>query len=114
MPERNCATCTKKQQRDWGCDAAKNENGEWVGHKAVIPDTFDDEDYFGCLRRPVKDDPGFFSELMSLYGLYKEGVLADEGSISSQATRYVTLMRLVHGVVNECHAKQREDAQKGR
>lgn len=96
----------------WGCHAAKNDRGEWT-NRAFEPVAFDGEDYWGCLRRPVKDDPELFRELMMLYGLFKEGTLADDGGLSSQAMRYVNLMKLVHGVVNECHAQQREDAGKG-
>jgi hypothetical protein len=62
-----------------------------------------------CPRRPVKDDPAYFGAVMSLYGLYKEGVLADEGAIYSQATKYVTTMRLIHSTVDECLTVLRED-----
>jgi hypothetical protein len=107
LTERVCSTCTKKQMREWGCDAAKNEKGEWV-NKSALPMEVDGEDSWACPRRPVKDDPLLFSEVMSHYGLYKEGVLADEGAINSQATKYVAVMRLVHSVVSECRAEQME------
>lgn len=71
---------------------------------------FEGVETWACPRRPVKDDPASFVELMGLYGLYAEGVLADEGSIMSQAVKYVTLMRLVHSVVVECQSQQREEA----
>ncbi|MFO1083119.1 MAG: hypothetical protein U1E21_01015 [Reyranellaceae bacterium] len=47
---------------------------------------------------------------MALYSLYAEGVLADDGALMSQAVKYVTLMRLVHAVVNECEAQRIEEA----
>lgn len=75
-----------------------------------MPDDFDGERQWQCLRRPVKDDPASFGDLMALYSLYAEGVLADDGALMSQATRYVTLMRLVHSVVNECQAQRIEEA----
>lgn len=100
-----CSTCTAHQKIEWGCDAYQDEKGEWQ-KKALIPERMDNEDVWVCPRRPVKDDPAFYSELMSLYALYKEGVLADEGSIMSQSTKYVNLMRLVHAAVNECYAEK--------
>lgn len=67
---------------------------------------------WACPRRPVKDDPAAFAELMGLYALYAEGVLADDGPIMGQTVKYVTLMRLVHAVVAECQAQQKEEARK--
>ncbi len=63
---------------------------------------------WACPRRPVKDDPALFGELMSLYGMCAEGVLADEGGVMSQAVKYLAIMRLIHGTVNECRAEQME------
>lgn len=107
LTDRVCSKCTVRQQKEFGCDAYQDESGSW--HKpAVTPIEIDGKETWACPRRPVKDDPAFFGELMSLYGLYKEGVLADEGSIMSQSQKYVTLMRLVHNTVAECHAEMRE------
>jgi hypothetical protein len=107
LPDRVCSKCTPGQQKEWGCDAYQDDKGAW--HKrSLVPMEVDGKESWVCPRRPVKDDPSFFGELMTLYGLYKEGVLADEGSIMSQSQKYVTLMRLVHSTVNECQAEMRE------
>lgn len=104
-----CATCTARQQREYGCDAREVEPGKWEGG-ALAPDDFDGVRQWQCLRRPVKDDPAAFAELMGFYGLYAEGVLADDGALMSQAAKYVTLMRLVHSVVNECEGQKMNEA----
>jgi hypothetical protein len=78
----------------------------------VAPVVFDGVESWACPRRPVKDDPAAFAELMGLYALYTEGVLADEGAIMGQAVKYVTLMRLVHSVVTECQVQQQEEVRK--
>ena len=106
-----CSGCSARQRKEYGCDARRDENGAWVD-KALVPMVIDGIESWACPRRPVKDDPSAFVELMGLYGLYAEGVLADEGSIMSQAVKYVTLMRLVHSVVVECQVQQREEAKK--
>ena len=53
--------------------------------------------------RPVAEGDADF-----LYGLYAEGVLADEGGVMSQTVKYLAIMRLIHGTVNECRAEQME------
>jgi hypothetical protein len=108
-----CSTCSPAKQKEYGCNAKQDENGVWID-KSLIPITLDGVDTWQCPRRPVKDDPAYFGELMGLYNLYAEGVLADEGAIMSQATKYVTLMRLVHSTVNECEAQKLEDAKNRR
>jgi len=107
-PERVCSTCTDRNKKEWGCDAKQDENGVWT-NRSMMPERIDDVDTWVCPRRPIKDEPFMFGEIMSLYSLYKEGVLANEGSITSQALRYVTTMRLVAGTVSECQAVKMED-----
>jgi hypothetical protein len=106
-----CSSCSARQRREYGCDARQDANGEWID-KAVVPMVFDGVETWACPRRPVRDDPACFAELMGLYALYAEGVLADDGAIMSQAVKYVTLMRLVHSVVTECQVQQREEWKK--
>ncbi len=107
LPERNCATCTARQQKEWGCDARQRPDGTWTD-RALVPMEVDGREDWACPRRPVKDDPALFGELMSLYGLYAEGVLADEGGVMSQTVKYLAIMRLIRGTVNECRAEQME------
>lgn len=107
LPERVCTTCTARQQKEWGCDAKQMPDGSWID-RALVPMQVDGKESWACPRRPVKDDPALFGELMSLYGLYTEGVLADDGAIMSQAVKYLATMRLVHGTVAECRAAQME------
>lgn len=100
-----------RRQKEYGCNARQDETGAWID-KAVAPVVFDGTESWACPRRPVKDDPAAFAELMGLYALYTEGVLADDGALMGQAVKHVTLMRLVHSVVAECQAQQREEARK--
>ncbi len=90
MPERDCAKC--KRQAEWGCNAKQAEGGTWT-NKALIPLKIDEEDWWGCPRRPIKDDPALWSELMFHYGMFKKGFLPDDGSPSAQAYRGIQLLR---------------------
>jgi hypothetical protein len=59
------------------------------------------EDWWGCPRRPVLDDPRLFAELSHLYGMREKGFLPYPGSYLEQPNVFVEGMHVLDAVVAE-------------
>lgn len=98
LPERDCATCTVHQKRNWGCE-----------DDAEVPLDMEGEEVWRCPRRFFLDNTAYVSELLWLYGQWQKGFMPEEGGISSQPhklVRSVKIIDLAHGAVEEA---RRED-----
>ncbi len=105
LPERNCARCSSEKRKEWGCYAFKNEKGEWE-NQALIPVMMDGVDQYQCPRRPVKDRPWWFSEILQTYAHYKNGFLPGPGGIDSQPRKLMRLLAIVDSVTAEVENNQ--------
>ena len=105
MPERKCEGC--KNQVMWGCFAEstgaldENGRGKW-SNPALIPLVIDDEEIWRCPRRPIKDEPAYWSRLLFAYGFYKKGILPDAGALTDQSNKAVMLFGVIDDISQEC------------
>ena len=99
LAERDCAVCNR--QAEWGCHARQNADGSWQ-NQAALPLRIDHEEVFRCPRRPIKDDPAFWTRLLFYYGMFKKGHLPDPGAVSEQSARAMQLFALVDDAVALC------------
>jgi len=105
MPERVCKTCTL--QGVWGCDAEETDELDQFGDKvwknpAMVPLDLDGVMFWGCPRRPIKDDPQYWGKLLFYYAMYQKGVMPDEGAMASQSFKAMTLLGLLEDTMHEC------------
>jgi hypothetical protein len=111
MPERVCESCTL--QKIWGCDAY--DTGEldelgmpvWV-NPAHLPIEVDGELTYRCPRRPIKDDPRLFSDLLFHYVLFQKGHLPDDGGTLNQSFKAMQLFGLIEDTINGCSQQQQQ------
>lgn len=75
---------------------------------AALPLTIDGEEVWRCPRRPLKDAPAYWAELMDAYDLFKRGHLPDPGHVSEQSARGLTLLRLTDQMVESCRQERIE------
>lgn len=104
MPDRQCRTCTAAQQQEFGCDARKLPDGSWE-KPALSPLKIDDQEDFRCPRRGIKDEPLFWSRLLTMFRGYKNGFLPDEGSVASQSARGWALLTVLDGFMQEAQTE---------
>jgi len=95
-----CETCSAKGQKNDGCNARKLEGGTWED-KAKQPLIIDGEEDWACPRRPIKDEPGYWSRILGMYRDYNQGLLADEGKIASQSNRGWNMITILDGFIQE-------------
>ncbi len=105
MKERDCATCTKALQKQFGCDAYKDEKGVWQ-NKARMPLLLDGEQTWACPRRPIKDNPLYWQRLLFFYNGYKAGYLSRPGGLGRQSVRLMTLVHLMSATFDEADEEQ--------
>ncbi len=113
LPERNCATCTR--QEEWGCHAEETSEDHPDGGKvwlrpAWMPLTIDNELVWRCPRRPLLDDPAYWKRLLFHYSLYKDGHLPDEGAVSSQSFKALSLFGVIGDATSECEQDKADRA----
>ena len=82
--QRNCATCTARNKVSWGCEAD-------VTHPIV----FDDDTFARCVRRPLLDEPEYYSHVFWAHRNHERGILQEEGGLQSQPHRLMHLFRLI-------------------
>jgi hypothetical protein len=76
---------------------------------------FDDEPWHQCPRRPILNDPGYWSETMGMWNLYRKGLLPDRGAVGDQCWRAMTLFRFMDAYFAEAEeAKEAQEARKRR
>ena len=113
LPERVCQTCVS--QEAWGCDAEETDQDDPMGGKvwrrpAQLPLTIDGELVWRCPRRPLKDDPTYWQRLLLHYDLFRDGHLPDEGGVSSQSFKAISLFGVVADTMAECDRDRDEQA----
>lgn len=101
LPERDCATCTGPQKKQWGCNGGATLSLEFDGE---VQDT--------CPRRPFFDNPQFYNDLFFLYTNYQRGILPEEGSLLSQPHRALVLLRKMEGAQAAAQDEQQKQEQK--
>lgn len=112
--ERQCSGCTK--QDEWGCRAVRwrePEKGKpdhpsnWI-RPAKVAINVDGEYTYACPRQPLMEEPEFWSSLLKYYGMFKRGFLPDEGAVSAQSNRAITLFDILDAANNDCDDALRE------
>lgn len=98
-------------QQEFGCNARQIDENTWEA-PALNPLQIDGEDVYACPRRPIKDNPLFWSRLMALYRGFTQGFLPDDGNISAQSARGWSLLTILDGYVNEAKNELFENAKK--
>lgn len=97
LPERDCATCTVHQMRNWGCE----EDAE-----SLIE--LDGEELNRCPRREFKEFPAYYGHLMWLYTQWQKGFLPEEGGLNSQPFRLVESIRIIDTAIGAVQAHEEE------
>jgi len=105
MPERDCTTCTLKQQEEWGCYASKKTTTDgrtvWV-RKAKQPLKVDGEDSWACPRQPIRERPQWWNMTLNYYGMFKKGHLPDQGGVSDQSHAAIRIFSVLDSANAEC------------
>lgn len=70
--------------RNWGCEEDAESSIE-----------LDGEELTRCPRRPFKEHPAYYGELMWLYNQWQKGFLPEEGGIHSQPYKLVESVRVI-------------------
>ncbi len=73
---------------------------------------FDGEELSRCPRRPLLDDPEYFSHIFTMYGWYKNGMLPDEGTWRDQPNKFSESMTLMDRALNEAELQNMETQNK--
>jgi len=113
LPERDCAACTDRQQRAWGCHAVQNEDGDWE-NAAEDPIELDGETAFRCPRRPIKDDPRGWHQLLTYRRMMNKGFLPEAGGLHDQPVRLMSMLSLVDATFEEAFEEKREQSRQNR
>jgi hypothetical protein len=96
----------------YGCNAFKREDGTWDS-PAMAPLVLDGVETWACPRRPLKDKPREFSELLAYYRSYKLGVFPDDGNVASQSARGWKLLSLLDSFLTSAQAERMENTRNG-
>ncbi|QIG76091.1 hypothetical protein EVC24_070 [Rhizobium phage RHph_I4] len=80
LPELECSTCTLHQQKERGCTT-----------DAPAPHELDGMVLTRCPRRPLLEDPEYFSELFWGHQQFQKGILPEEGGLLSQPGKLMQL-----------------------
>jgi hypothetical protein len=106
MPERVCTTCVN--QALWGCDAEETDEDDPQGGGKIwlkasqLPLLIDGENVWRCPRRPILNEPLYWKRLLFHYDLFREGHLPDEGAISSQSFKAMSLFGVLADAMAQC------------
>lgn len=99
-------------KKQWGCDAKPTlvfEDGEWIdewGDDAAdlsVPFADEEEEWFGCPRRPILDDPMFFQRMFELRRIRESGFLPYPGAYYEQPNLMVEGLRTMDSALWEVH-----------
>lgn len=82
----------------WGCE-----------RDAALPLTVDGEDIFRCPRRPILEEPVYFSAVFRAYGDYQRGILPENGGVLDQPARLLQSFRVIDEAAADCR-RAREGA----
>lgn len=67
-----------------------------------------------CPRRPILDEPRFYTELFGRYRAYQKGLFYDEGAIGSQPTLLVDCFEVMEQTLDLVETFRREQEAKKR
>ena len=104
-----CNSCVN--QVEWGCDAEETDQDDPMGGKVwlrgtQLPLTIDGEMVWRCPRRPILDDPAYWRKLLFHYGLFHDGHLPDQGAVSDQSFKAMSLFGIIDDVMAECERER--------
>ncbi len=69
---------------------------------------------YTCPRRPIYENPSFYSDLFWVYSNYKLGILPDAGSLLEQSYKLMFFIRHIDSIIDECNKEREEKAKKSR
>lgn len=101
FPERDCAKCTDRHKKEWGCEG-----------NAILPIVIDGEIENTCIRRPILDNPQWFNEVFTMYNMYKNGFLPDEGTYLAQTLSFLQIINIIDMTLAECDKIEEQDKQR--
>lgn len=96
QPERSCATCTDKQQAQWGCE-----------RDAPIPIVLDGAPLLRCPRRPFLENPDAFNEILVTHRYLQQGLLREPGTWADQSHSMTEALLVVSKAIED--AREIED-----
>lgn len=68
----------------------------------------DGEELLRCPRRPLLEDPEFFSELFWNYKAFQRGFLPNAGGLEDQPVMLMDSFRVLEQALDLCEAQKRE------
>ena len=71
----------------------------------------DEVELVRCIRRPILEDPHFYTEVFRMYRAYKNGNFPEDGGLLSQPARLMILFSVVDGAITYCE-EERESREK--
>lgn len=74
-----------------------------------MPIRIEDEEWFQCPRRPLKDHPRFYAELIRHWHFYRNGFLPDPGGLNQQSYALVRMLHHMDGIVEEVREAKRSE-----
>lgn len=95
----------------FGCNA-RFEAGVWID-RAILPVKLDGEEQYQCPRRPVLDDPHYWSDLFAFWRGFKNGLLPDDGNIMAQSARGWKLLSLLDAYMSGAEAERLQQTRGG-
>lgn len=91
LDDLDCSTCTANQKLARGCES-----------DAKSPQSIGEEVFRRCPRRPLLEDPEFFSDLFWSHQQFKKGILPEEGALKSQPAKLMEFYFLIDRTRNWC------------
>jgi hypothetical protein len=67
-----------------------------------------------CIKRPVYENPEWFSEILTTYRAYQKGFLPNEGALNSQPKGFLQMVNIVDDALNSVHEIRRNQPPPGK
>jgi hypothetical protein len=64
--------------------------------------------HWGCPRRPIKDNPDYWHELLTVYRMFKMGVMPDDGAMAQQSAKGMRMLSVLDGAISRFEADKME------
>lgn len=74
----------------------------------MTPIRIDNEEWFQCPRRPLKDEPALWDEFLALYSFYKRGYLPEDGGVVDQPHKLLVMLSVFESAVTEAERSKQE------
>jgi hypothetical protein len=80
-----------------------NLDGEevWI-NKAASAVKVLDEEWWGCPRQSLREQPQEWSRILFYYDLFQKGHLPDDGAVSRQSNAMIETLRILHNENTDC------------